>query len=111
MSKKKIIISVILIILFGIIINVIFLAKDFGIYSLDKTIIALYKIKTDKNTDYVEVYENEYLVDNRKIRMSDAFNDVLKKDIETSTFEIADFEAYVYKDRICYSVVNVSTAH
>ena len=105
MSKKEISILVVLILL-GIIVSIIFcLSKDFGIENLGRSLMALYKIKTDKNVDYVEINENEYIVKNRKIRMSYTFQNKenSEKPIEPATFEL-------YKDRIYYSVAKVATA-
>lgn len=57
-----IIVLFILIILIGIVVGQ--LINDFGLENLGKSISGLYKVKTDKDINYIEISDNIYLVKN-----------------------------------------------
>lgn len=108
MNKKvKIIILIIVLLAFIIIGSIaVKLVKDFGIDSLEKSIVALYNLKTNKNIDYVEINEDIYMVKNKNVRKNITFADTKDgKNIEEQIIEPATFE--IYKDNILYSFVRV----
>lgn len=105
MKKKVITILVILLLLFAIMGTVIVrVAKDFGISNLGKSIIALYKVKLEKDTDYVKISEDAYLVKNKQVRQDNTFineeNNMDKQIIKTASF-------CIYKDNMLYSFVRI----
>jgi len=68
MNKKTITILLIVLILFIIFIGILVgqLINDFGFENLGKSISGLYRVKTDKDINYIEIAENTYLVKNEK---------------------------------------------
>ena len=82
------------------------MVKDFGINSLGKSIVALYRLKTNKDIDYVEINENIYMVKNKEVRKQITFIDTINKEnMEEQILEPTIFE--IYKDKKLYSIVKV----
>lgn len=95
---KKIMIIVLAVIILLIFIIGLNLVKDFGINNLNKSIVALYQVKTNKDKKCVEIAKNTYMLKNKEERENIIYDGKDENELKNATFEL-------YKDNYLYSVV------